>query len=116
VNEEVLAVVLKYPELLDKFSQRYRVELFALYYKLNPPAFQGPKYAQVANIYNMASMFKVSSVSRAVQTILDIKRDNANMLIGYAKAKNLITESVKTNHGKGYLQRNYVPKSEGIDK
>lgn len=114
MNEEVLSLVLKYPELLDKFSQKYRVELFALYYKLNPPKFNGPKYAQVADIYNTAYKFKVSSVSRAVQTILNIKRDNANMLIGYAKAKNLITESVKTNHGKGYMQRNYVPKSQGI--
>jgi hypothetical protein len=115
MNEEVMQLALKYPDLLDKFSEKYRGELFVLYYKLNPIEIKGPKYVQVAHVYNTAHMFKVSSVSRAIQAILDIKRDNANMLIGYAKAKNLIAESIKTNHGKGYLQKNYVPKSEGME-
>lgn len=115
MNEEVLQVVLRHPALLNQFSERYRGELFALYYKLNPPVAKGKKYEQVAEIYNQASAFGVTSVSRAVQSILGVKRDNANMLIGYAKAKNLITESVKTNHRKGYLQKNYVPKHEGME-
>ena len=114
MNEEVLQLVLKYPELINQFSQKYRADLFALYWKLNPSNEDKPKYAQVADIYNMAYKFKVSSISRAIQQALDIKRDNANMMIGYAKAKGLITQGLKTNHGKGYNQKNYVPKSEGI--
>jgi hypothetical protein len=116
MNEEVLKLVMKHPDLLDKFTEKYRGELFVLYLSQNPIDKTKPKYAQVADIYNQAYKFKVSSVSRAIQQALDLKRDNANMLIGYAKAKNLITESVKTNHAKGYLQKNYVPKSEGIKK
>ena len=114
MNEEVLELTLKYPGLLDQFNQPYRLELLVLYYKLNPIDTLAKKYVQAADIYNMAHKFKVSSVIRAIQMILDVKRDNANMLVQYAKQKSLITKGFKTNHNKGYLQKNYVPKSDGI--
>jgi hypothetical protein len=114
MNEEVLKLVLKYPELIDQFSQKYRADLLALYWQLNPSNEDKPRYAQVADIYNMAYQFKVSSISKVIQEALGLKRDNANMMIGYAKAKGLITKGLKTNHSKGYGQKNYVPKSEGI--
>lgn len=113
MDAEVLDLVLKYPALLDKFTEKYRGELFVLYFQKHPVDQRLPKYVQVSEIYNQAYKFKVSSISRAIQSILNLKRDNANMLIGYAKAKNLIDKSVKTNHSKGYLQKNYVPKSGG---
>ena len=60
-----------------------------------------------SDAYNKAAMFKVSSVSKAIQEIFGLKQDNANMNISYAKKKGLIEQSVKTTHGKGYLQKNY---------
>lgn len=112
MNEEVLNLVLKYPQLLDNFSQKYRRELFVLYYKRNP--LEGvPGYVRVADAYNKAKTFKVSSVSLAIQEIFGLKRDNANMQINYAKNKGLIEKKVKTTHSRGYRQKNYVPKSQG---
>lgn len=106
VNNEILDLVLKYPELIDQFSPGYRKELFILYYKNNPIE-NVPQYMKVADAYNKAAMFKVSSVSKAIQEIFGLRQDNANMNISYAKKKGLIEQSVKTTHGKGYLQKNY---------
>lgn len=115
MNEELLSLVLKYPELIDKLTPSYRKELFVLYCKQNP--MEGvASYIKVADAYNKSKMFKVASVSIAIQEILGLKQDNTNMQISYAKKKGLIQKPVKTNHGKGYLQRNYVPKSEGIQE
>mgnify|MGYP000724980200 CR=1 FL=1 len=114
MNEELMNIALRYPELLDKFNERYRAELFALYIEKNPVDKTKKKYAQAADIYNQAYKFKVTSISRVVQQSLGVSKGNANMLINYAKGKNLISKPIKTTHGKGYLQKNYVPKSEGI--
>lgn len=113
MNEEILNLVLKHPELIDKFTVAYRKELFVLYHKLNPVT-EGASYERVATVYNKAKYFKVSAIRQAIQEIFGFKEDNASMQIMYAKKKGLITKSVKTNHAKGYLQKNYVPKSEGI--
>lgn len=112
MNEEVLDLVLKYPQLLDQFDHNYRKELFVLYYKRNPIS-DVASYIRVADAYNKAKLFKVSSISLAIQEIFGLRRDNANMQINYAKSKGLIEQGVKTTHGRGYRQKNYVPKSQG---
>lgn len=113
MNEEVLDLVLKYPNLVDRFDPQYRKELFILYYKRNPLE-DVASYIRIADAYNKSKLFKVSSVSQAIQEIFGLRKDNANMQITYAKKKGLIEEGVKTTHGRGYRQKNYVPKSEGI--
>ena len=114
MNEEVLELTLKYPGLVDNLNQAYRVELLVLYYKLNPLDTFSKRYVQAADVYNMAHRLKVSSVIKAIEIILDVRNDNANMLVQYAKHRGLITKGFKTNHNKGYLQKNYVSKSDGM--
>lgn len=106
VNNEILELVLKYPELIDELSPGYRKELFVLYYRNNPIE-NVPQYMKIADAYNKAGLFKVSAISQAIQEIFDLKKDNANMHITYAKRKGLIPKSVKTTHGRGYRQKNY---------
>ena len=110
MNEEVLQLVLKYPELIDKLTVAYRKELLVLYFKLYPVE-RKASYQRVADVYNKASQFKVTNICKAIQEIFGLKEDNASMQIMYAKKKGLIIKSVKTNHAKGYRQKNYVPKS-----
>ena len=112
MNEEVLDLVTRYPDLLNKLSDNYRSEILMLDYQRSLP--DGPRYAQVAYIYNRAYTDKLSNVSKVIQAVLGLKEDNAHMMVQYAKRKGLITVSFKTNHDKGYRQKNYVPKSEGI--
>lgn len=114
MNEEMLNLVLKHPELIDKLTVAYRKELLVLYFRLYPVE-RKASYERVADVYNKASQFKVTNICKAIQEIFGMKQDNASMQIMYAKKKGLITKSVKTNHAKGYLQKNYVPKSEGIN-
>lgn len=111
MNEEVLELTLKYPGLADNLNQAYRVELLVLYYKLNPLDTFSKRYVQAADVYNMAYRLKVSSVIKAIEMIMGVRNDNANMLVQYAKHKGLTSNKFKTNHNKGYLQKNYVPKS-----
>lgn len=113
MNEEMLNLILRYPELIDELSPSYRKELFVLYHKLNPVT-EGASYERVAKVYNTAKDFKVSAIRQAIQEIFGLKKDNASMQITYAKNKGLIAQSLKTTNGKGYRQKNYVPKSEGI--
>lgn len=115
MNEEVLDLVMKYPELMEKFGHDYRLELFILHCKKNPPSTYQFKYAQVAEIYNRSKAFKISSISKATQEILNIGEHNATLLAEYAKQKGLLPRT-RTTHSKGYLQKNYIPKSEGIKR
>jgi len=115
MNEEILELLQKYPELIEKFEHDYRLELFILHCKNNPPNIYQFKYAQVAEIYKRSEAFKIASISKATQEILNIKKDNATLLAEYAKQKGLLPRR-KTTHSKGYLQKNYIPKSEGIKK
>jgi hypothetical protein len=109
MNEEVLELVLKYPQLLDNFDQQYRKELVVTYYRKNPTLAKS-SYEKVAEVYNKAMAFKVGFVRQTVQEVLGLKASNASMQIGYAKRKGLIPHSIKTNHSRGYRQKNYVAK------
>lgn len=109
MNEELLDLVLKYPELMDSLSPSCRKDLFIIYCRREQMEYV-PSYVRVADAYNKAKMFKLTSVSKGIQEALGLKKDNTNMQIGYAKDKGLIERSLKTNHGKGYMQKNYKPK------
>lgn len=106
MNEEVITLVLKYPELLDRLDVKFRKELMVQYCK-NNPLDSDKSYLRVADAYNKAKLFKVTAVSQAIQEIFDIKKDNANMQISYAKRRGAIAEGIKTTHGRGYMQANY---------
>jgi hypothetical protein len=106
MNEDVLELVLKYPELLDKFDAKYRKDLMVLYCK-NTMVESDKSYLRVAYAYNQAKRFRVAAVSQAIQEIFGMNKDNANMQITYAKKRGAIKESVKSNHGRGYMQANY---------
>jgi hypothetical protein len=115
MNKDVLELVLKYPELLDKFDAKYRKDLMVLYCK-NTMVESDKSYLRVAYAYNQAKRFRVAAVSQAIQEIFGMNKDNANMQINYAKKRGAIKESVKSNHGKGYMQANYkkIPKESQI--
>jgi hypothetical protein len=106
MNKDVLELVLKYPELLDKFDAKYRKDLMVLYCK-NTMVESDKSYLRVAYAYNQAKRFRVAAVSQAIQEIFGMNKDNANMQITYAKKRGAIKESVKSNHGRGYMQANY---------
>jgi hypothetical protein len=110
MNEDVLELVLKHPELIDKFDASYRKDLMVLYCKQNMLD-SDKSYLRVADAYNKAKMFKVAAVSQAIQEIFGLNKDNANMQISYAKKRGAIVESVKSNHSRGYMQANYKKKN-----
>lgn len=117
--KELLPLALKYQELLFQLPLKTRVGLMIEYFRQNPVDSRLPKYIQVAEIYDKAPDFKVTSILKVIEAVMDMKRDNASMQVTYAKNKGFITKRIKTTQGKGYLQKNYVPKdtkkSEGTE-
>ena len=112
MNKELLAVALKYPELLDQLPLKTRIGIMIEYFRQNPVDSRLPKYVQVAEIYSKAGDFKVTSVLKVIEAVMGMKRDNASMQVTYAKKRGIIEEWVKTTHSKGYMQKNYVPKEK----
>ncbi len=104
--KDLLTLVLKYPELLDQLNAKLRKDLMVFYCK-ESILDSDKSYLRVADAYNKAKFFKVAAVSQAIQEIFDMSKHNANMQINYAKRAGVITEGVKSTHGKGYMQANY---------
>ena len=108
MHKEVLELIEKHPDLIYNLTKDYRKVLLVEHFKQNPVEEYMYGYRKAALIYNKAAEWGIAEVRKMIQEICGLKEDNAGLQIQYAKNKGLIDRSVKTNHRKGFNQKNYV--------
>lgn len=89
MDGEALELVLKYPEMMDKFNNDYRVDLFRLYAtRLDTEVMN--KTQEAAALYNASKDFKLSQSLKVIMEILQVKLSTINRRLHMAREAGLV--------------------------
>ena len=91
MDRRALELVIKYPEMMDKISNDYRIILYKLYAsELDLKGMN--KTQEAATLYNMSKDFKLSQSLKVIMDILQVKLSTINRRLHMAREAGLVAK------------------------